>query len=134
MCNRTWCRGVKRAETFKFKNMHGDLTAITLFVGIFGMIVSAIYFGNRKKERLALIAAGREASLFNEGKKNSGVMGTLKIGFLLIGLGVGALLGEALVMLFGFNEGVAYLSMILICGGISLLLFYFRARHLEQNG
>ena len=46
-----------------------NLIPIVLFAGIFATIISGIYFGNRRKERMALIASGKEASLFNETEK-----------------------------------------------------------------
>ncbi len=110
-----------------------DLVPIVLFGGIFATIISGIYFGNRRKERMALIASGKDASLFNEAEKKPRTPTSLKYGLLLVGLGVGALMGELLINLSsGINTQVAYLSMILLFGGISLLIHYKIAKQSES--
>ncbi len=110
-----------------------NLIPIVLFAGIFATIISGIYFGNRRKERMALIASGKEASLFNEAEKKPGSASSLKYGLLLVGLGVGALVGEMLTLASGINTQVAYLSMILLFGGISLLIHYKIAKQAETT-
>lgn len=109
-----------------------NLIPIVLFVGIFSTIISAIYFGNRRKERMALIASGKDASLFNEAEKKPGSASSLKYGLLLVGLGVGALVGEMLTLSSNINTQMAYLSMTLLFGGISLLIHYKIAKQTEK--
>ena len=106
---------------------------IVLFIGIFATIICAIYFSNRRKERMAMIASGKDASLFNEAEKKPNWASSLKYGLLLIGIGVGAIAGEILKLNSSINTQVAYLSMILIFGGISLLVHYQIAKQSDKT-
>ena len=50
---------------------------------------------------------------------------SLKIGLLMVGISLGILIGNILVAKKYMAEEPAYFSMILICGGVSLILYYF---------
>ena len=114
----------------------GDLTgalAVTLIFGsIPAIIISLIYFKNRRIERTALIAAGMDVSVF-ESKKPKHYL-TLKYGMLLVGLAVGLILGGVLEANTVMNEAAAYVSMVLLFGGLSLIIFYamFKNEMLEK--
>jgi hypothetical protein len=112
--------------------MNGDiLIGITFFISLFG--VAYIFLTTRHKERLALIEKGADASLFNPGKKRNSGMGALKFGMLSVGIAVGILLGSIIDKTTLLPEEIAYLSMIFLCGGSSLILFYFIERKLEKD-
>jgi ABC-type Fe3+-siderophore transport system permease subunit len=102
---------------------------IALFGSIFGILY--VYFTTRNKERLALIEKGADASLFNTGKRlfNTGKQfnknTTLKIGMFLVGIALGLLLGNVIAETTRLKEEVAYFSMTFLCGGLSLITFYF---------
>jgi len=106
----------------------GTLVAfIALFATVFGIMY--VFYTTRNKERLALIDKGADASLFNTGKEGQGSVNwnkfTLKIGMLLVGIGLGVIAGAILESAGVFpSEQSGYFSMILIFGGLSLVLFY----------
>ncbi len=106
----------------------GTLVAfIALFATVFGIMY--VFYTTRNKERLALIDKGADASLFNTGKDAKGLINwnkfTLKIGMLLVGIGLGVIAGAILESAGAFpSEEAGYFSMILIFGGLSLVLFY----------
>ncbi len=102
--------------------MEGALAIIFIFGSIPAIIISLIYFRNRRIERTSLIAAGKDATLFDHGKPKHYL--TLKYGMLLVGLALGVILGGVLEANTNMPEPMAYLSMILLFGGISLILFY----------
>jgi F0F1-type ATP synthase membrane subunit c/vacuolar-type H+-ATPase subunit K len=100
---------------------------IALFATVFGIMY--VHYTTRNKERLALIEKGADASLFNTGKEGKSIISwgkfTLKIGMLLIGIGLGIIAGAILDSAAVFpSEAAGYFSMVLIFGGLSLVLFY----------
>jgi hypothetical protein len=106
----------------------GTLIAfIALFATIFGIVY--VHYTTRNKERMALIEKGADASLFNTGREGKSTFGwgkfTLKMGMLLIGIGLGIIAGAIFESAQVFPaEEAGYFSMILIFGGLALVLFY----------
>lgn len=100
---------------------------VAFFGMIFGIIVLVTYYRNRRMERTALIASGRDASIFRESDKKSKI-NALKYGILLVGLALGFIIGDILACNNLMNEGIAYISMVLLFGGISLLVFHWLVR------
>ena len=97
---------------------------IALFGTIFGIIY--VFFTTRNKERLALIEKGADASLFTSNRKSSSNKTfALKIGMFLVGIALGLLLGNVIAETTRLKEEVAYFSMTFLCGGLSLIIFYF---------
>ncbi len=94
------------------------LTIVILIVSLSYLIIST-----RHKERLSLLEKGYDP---NDFIKNDGPPNILKIGTLIIGIGLGFLL--ALIFdefLVTTNENPAiYPAMVLICGGVSQLILY----------
>lgn len=111
--------------------MNDVLILLVIFGSVFGTIVMLSYFKNRRIERTSLIAAGKEASIFNVGKKNPLINNVLKFGILFIGEGIGLLAGDYLAKSTNLEETVAYLSMIFLFGGISLLIYYLLQKKLD---
>lgn len=102
--------------------MEGELAIIFIFGGLPAIIISLIYFRNRRIERTALIAAGKDATIFNDGNPKHYL--SLKYGMLLVGVAIGVILGGVLEANTTMLEPMAYLSMILLWGGLSLIIFY----------
>ncbi len=114
-----------------------DLTPVLVLGIIFGAIVTIVYLGVRRKERMAMLEKGVDASVFFS-KKTSSNEYSLKYGLLLIGLAIGILFGNLLANSEPFAEGeeAAYFSMIFLFGGLALLINYFIARKMfnEEKG
>lgn len=99
------------------------LVPLGFFGSIAAIIISTAYYRSRRIERTALIASGKDATIFDYGKPKHYL--SLKYGMLLVGLAVGVLLGNVLDANTQMPEAVCYFSMILLFGGLSLMLFYF---------
>ena len=99
---------------------------LVLFAALFGIYY--LYISARHKERMALIEKGADASLFYANKKMSKremlSWWTLKLALFLIGVGFGVFIGNVLAATTKLEEGVCYVTSILIFGGIGLLIYY----------
>ena len=104
------------------------LIPIGLFASVFGIMY--VFLTTRNKERLALIEKGADASILNM-KKNT--MNALKLGMFLTGLALGLLLGNVLATTTMLKEEIAYFSMTLLCGGISLIVFYLIEKRISKE-
>jgi hypothetical protein len=131
--------------TFHPKTSSKNLTNKLLNLNSFGMeeiliplaffativLIVYIFYANRNKERLALINKSLGAEIFNQIPQFS--MVSFKIGFLLIGLGIGSLVGNILAVNSSLHEGVSYFSMIMLFGGASLIISQFVEKRMIQN-
>lgn len=108
-------------------NNEDVIVPVAFFAMIFGIIVLVTYYRNKRMERTALIASGRDASIFSEEEKKSKI-NSLKYGIFLIGIAIGFIVGDSLAVKGVMTEGVSYISMVLLFGGISLLVFYLLVR------
>jgi len=104
--------------------MEGSLAIIFIFGSIPTIIIALAYLKNRRIERTALIASGKDASIFEENRSKPKHYLTLKYGMLLVGLALGVLMGAYLDANTFLDEAAAYFSMVLAFGGTSLILFY----------
>ena len=106
-----------------------ELTPVLILGIIFGAIVVIVYLGVRRKERMAMLEKGVDASVFFHQKTGKNEY-SLKYGLLLIGLAIGILFGNLLANSepFADQQEAAYFSMIFLFGGIALLINYFVAR------
>lgn len=102
------------------------MVEILVPLGAFGMIVSIVYIQARKKVQLTLIQHKMDAAML---KTDKDANGALKFGLLMVGVSVGILLGNILTTAYNMQDEVAYFSMVLIFGGISLLVYYFLMKH-----
>jgi uncharacterized protein YybS (DUF2232 family) len=102
---------------------------IALFGTIFGILY--VFLTTRNKERLALIEKGADASILNTGKKNK--THALKFGMFLTGIAIGLLLGNLIAETTRIKEEIAYFSMTFLCGGLSLIIFYFIEKKLIKE-
>jgi predicted MFS family arabinose efflux permease len=107
------------------------LVPLFFFGSISTIIITLSFYKSRRIERTSLIAAGKDASIFNEGEKKPAIHTALKYGIFMIGLAIGVFLGDVLAKTTSLDEPVAYVSMILIFGGLSLLLYYYLQKRIE---
>ena len=110
------------------------LIPIAFFGLVFGWVY--LYITTRNKERMALVEKGANATLFNTGKSNGGFFGklpTLKLGMFFIGIALGTLIGNILATTTVIDEGVAYVSMIFLFGGLALVSYYLVANRLQKQ-
>ncbi|MFA5418388.1 MAG: DUF6249 domain-containing protein, partial [Bacteroidales bacterium] len=105
-----------------------DIVPVFVLAIIFGFVYAVIFLLVRKKERMALLEKGVDAAYFITPIKNVSFF-ALKIGLLLIGLGVGTVLGEILIRVGSLDEEVSYLAMIFLFGGIGLVVSHFMEKH-----
>ena len=100
--------------------MNGEVfIPISMFASL--AIILWIYFTNRNKERMALIEKGADAKLF---KTQRSPISALKWGMLFLGVGIGVLFGNIIAANTNLEEAVAYISMISLFGGISLIIHH----------
>ena len=99
-------------------------------ISLFAMIYGIVYILVRKKERMALIQHGADASLFSQKKKAST---DLKWGMLFVGIGTGILLGKIFAAYTVLGEEASMFSMICLLGGISLVIYHFIDRNIEKK-
>jgi hypothetical protein len=107
--------------------MEGVLAFIAFLATVFGIFY--VFVTTRNKERMSLIEKGADASLFNTGKEGQKSWFnwnkvTLKLGMLLMGVGVGIIAGSILDSMNIMEHGADYTSMVFVFGGFSLVLFY----------
>ncbi len=98
---------------------------IVVFATIFGIFY--VWIITRNKERMALIEKGADADIFFKKKqpsrdRRSTVLG---LGIFLLGIALGIFTGAMTALYSMLPDGVAYSSMIILFGGLSLVIFYF---------
>ena len=88
--------------------MQEDVIVPVAFFGmIFGIVVLVTYYRNKRMERTALIASGRDASIFKEEEKKSKI-NSLKYGIFLVGVAIGFIVGDSLAVADVFSEGMVF--------------------------
>ncbi|GGH38847.1 DUF6249 domain-containing protein [Dyadobacter endophyticus] len=108
--------------------MNGVLVSVAAFLGIFGIVY--VFLMTRHRERIALIEKGADASIFTD--KNQAYYPTLKFGMLFVGIALGILMGNWLDNTYDFSKGVAYMAMVFLFGGTSLILNFLVERLLNK--
>lgn len=111
-----------------------ELEPVIILTIIFGAIVAIVYLNIRKKERMAMMEKGVDASVFFTPKKKNSY--ALKYGLLLIGVALGILIGNILATTeaFMYEKEAAYFSMIFLFGGLALVIYYFMAKKMVNDG
>jgi hypothetical protein len=110
-----------------------ELTPVLVLLVIFGAIVAIVYLSIRKKERMAMMEKGVDASMFFTPQKRNSY--ALKYGLLLIGVALGILIGNILATTtaFMYEKEAAYFSMIFLFGGLALVIYYFMAKKMAKD-
>ena len=108
------------------------LIPIVLFLSIFGIVY--VYLMTRNKERLSMIEKGIDLSQLHSNNGNPSPLKywVIKVGFLMIGIALGIIVGSMASKSF-LNEEEAYPSMVLLFGGMSLIASYFVEKKLREN-
>lgn len=112
------------------KIMQEVIMMLIVFGALFGTYY--LYISSRHKERMALIEKGADASLFAKPLKVKPTS-VLKWGMFFAGLAIGALIGNVIAEYTALEEPVAYLSMILLFGGLSLVGFYLVEKKISKE-
>jgi hypothetical protein len=99
-------------------------------IAFFAMVFGIVFIIVRRKERLAMIEKGTDASLF---KTKSNVPSELKWGLLFVGIGIGIILGRVFTAYTCLGEEASYFSMICLFGGLSLVIYHFLAQSIEKR-
>ena len=100
-----------------------EIVAVFIVAIIFGFTYGVIHLLVRKKERMALIEKGVDASLLVS-KKDFNFY-ALKLGLLFIGVAIGLIIGAVLVETTTLNNEAAYFSMIFLFSGLGLVVSHF---------
>jgi hypothetical protein len=103
-------------------------------ISIFASIVLIVYIivSYRNKERMALIDKGLDAGIFKINRRPFNLL-TFKLGFFLIGLGIGLLIGNIIAVTTRLEQEVAYFSMLLLFGGASLIVYHLLEKKIIQK-
>ncbi|CAM3920730.1 hypothetical protein SAMN06265348_111158 [Pedobacter westerhofensis] len=101
------------------------IVSIGSFAAIFGVIY--VYLVTRHRERMSMLEKGVPASPFNSIKYSNFL--TLKYGMLLVGIAVGILMGHVATYHWGVSRSTAFLAMVFLFGGLSLVLNYMIFRN-----
>lgn len=109
------------------------LQPVLILIVIFGGVLGIVYLGLRKKERMAMLERGVDASAFVNKPRSDF---SLKYGLLLVGVALGILSGNVLSDMPSFIDvpEAAYFSMIFLFGGASLVIYHFLAKGKQKEG
>ena len=99
-------------------------------IAFFAMVYGIVYLLVRRKERVALIEKGADATIF---ETSGGRPSSLKWGLLLVGIGTGILLGKVLAVYTTLSEEPAFFSMICLFGGIGLIIYHLVANKYDRQ-
>lgn len=102
--------------------------SIAAFAGIFGIVY--VFLMTRYRERMSMLEKGIDPSLFTS--KSNSKSQTLKLGMLCVGIAIGILAGSLLDKNDWLDKSVAYLSMIFLFGGTSLIMNFLIDRNIKN--
>jgi hypothetical protein len=98
-----------------------EIAAVLILTVIFTALYGIIKLFVRKKERLQMIEKGANLPEF---KSEEFSFSSLKFGIFFIGIGLGVLAANILVIKTAVEVQVAYFSMIFLFGGLSLIIHH----------
>ena len=108
------------------------MEGVVISLGMFAMIYGIVRLGMTKKEHLMLIQAGLDPATFEKNAKPT--LSTVKLGMLLLAVGLGILLANIIVKFNWMDRDAAYFSLVFIFGGASLLVsFLLERKQLKEN-
>mgnify|MGYP006302449011 CR=1 FL=1 len=92
-------------------------------ISFFAAVVLSLYFyfRARNKERLAMIEKGTDLDISKMKWGTNNSYWPMKTGLFFIGIAFGLLAGYLLESILEIEEGIAYLSMVFLFGGIALV-------------
>lgn len=99
-------------------------------IAFFATVYGIFHLYVRRKERLALIDKGLTANIFNQ---EADFSPSLKYGLLCVGIAIGFLVGGVLDITTALEEGIAYVSMVFLFGGLALVIYYFLGRKFSRK-
>lgn len=102
--------------------------SISAFAGIFGIVY--VFLMTRYRERMSMLDKGIDPSQFTF--SNNSKPQTLKLGMFCVGIAIGILVGNLLDKNNWLDKPVAYLSMIFLFGGTSLILNFIINRKIKN--
>ncbi len=102
--------------------------SIAAFAAIFGIVY--VFLMTRHRERMSMLEKGVDPSLFTP--KGHSQSYTLKLGMLSTGVALGILFGNMLHKVSDIERGPAFLSMVFLFGGLSLIANYTIDRKNKQ--
>ncbi|MDA3928374.1 MAG: hypothetical protein PF541_05405 [Prolixibacteraceae bacterium] len=114
----------------KIIDMEDILIPIAFFAVTFGIVY--IIVSARNKERMALITSGADPSLFKS-KFKFNQYNIFKWGLFLVGIAAGIIVANLFSEANAMKEEVAYPSMILLFGGLSLIVSYLLRNKLNKE-
>lgn len=108
------------------------MVGVIISLGFFTLVYGIVHLNIRKKERLMLIQAGLDPETYEKNTKPS--LTSVKLGMLLVAVGLGILLANIITKFNVMDSDAAYFSLVFLFGGISLLVSYFLERkQLKEN-
>lgn len=96
------------------------LVSLAAIGAVFGILY--VFLMTRYKERMSLMERGLSPNEFNS--KKSVQSATLRLGLLLIGISSGIMLGNFVANHFDVPREGAFIAMMFLFGGISLIISY----------
>lgn len=103
---------------------------VSMFLMIFAIMY--VYYTTRNKERMALIEKGADPKLFKSEPRTLNYA-NFKWGLFMIGVAFGIIFGVLFDEYTRLPEPPMYISMILICGGLALIVAYLLRGRLEKK-
>jgi hypothetical protein len=108
------------------------MIGVLISLGFFTLVYGIVHLNVRKKERMMLIQAGLDPETFEKNAKSS--LTSVKLGMLLVAVGLGILLANIIVKFSVMDHDAAYFSLVFLFGGISLVVSYFMERkQIKEN-
>ncbi|MCX2479777.1 hypothetical protein OQY15_11825 [Pedobacter sp. MC2016-15] len=104
------------------------IVSIGSFAAIFGVIY--VYLMTRHRERMSMLEKGVPSSPFNSIRHSNFL--TLKYGMLLVGIAIGILMGHVAAYEWGIAKSTAFLAMVFLFGGLSLVVNYLIFRKYRE--
>lgn len=115
---------------FRFypKLLRDCIVSITAIAALFGILYAL--FMARYRERMYLMERGLSPAVFSN--KKGVLWATLRYGLLCIGIAIGILMGNFTSNVFDIRPQGAFLAMIFLWGGISLIDSFLIERKLNK--
>lgn len=113
-----------------FDMLEDVLIPIAFFAVVFGIVY--IIITARNKERMAMIQNGNDPEMFKSKFKFS-QYNVFKFGMFLVGIAIGIVVANLFEEAHAMREEVAYPSMILLFGGLSLIVSFLLRNKLNKE-